>query len=138
VNILRQCPSCLLPALRQHRHNNSDEFISAFGYTATVEIVDKLEAEVERLRMQLAACDVIALANTKNSAAKAREGIHPDYISPTLQSVMQTVDCEIELRAEVERLKAGIIFEGVSLNNPDMAYLNNILKAKLAGDKDVT
>ena len=40
-----------------------------------------------------------------------------------------------KLEAEVERLKAGIIFEGVSLNNPDMAYLNNILKAKLAGDK---
>ena len=67
--------------------------------------LDKLEAEVERLRMQLAACDVIARANTKDSAARTREGIHPDYMSPTLQSVMQTVDCEIDLRAEVERLE---------------------------------
>ena len=83
MNILRQCPSCLLPALRQYRHNDSDELLFAFDYDTTIAKVDKLEAAVERL-------------------------------------------------------KAGIIFEGVSLNNPDMAYLNNILKAKLAGDKDVT
>ena len=65
---------------------------------------DQLLAEVERLRMQLAACGVVALANTPESAAKARD-MHPDYMSASCQDVMRVVDREMALRAEVEAMR---------------------------------
>ncbi|HLV16000.1 MAG TPA: hypothetical protein VKY70_00865 [Pseudomonas sp.] len=65
---------------------------------------DQLRAEAERLRMQLAACGVVALANTPESAAKARD-MHPDYMSASCQDVMRVVDREMALRAEVEALR---------------------------------
>lgn len=58
----------------------------------------------ERLRMQLAACGVVALSNTPESAAKARD-MHPDYMSASCQDVMRVVDSEMALRAELSRIK---------------------------------
>ena len=64
----------------------------------------ELEKEVERLRLQLAACGVVAMANTPESAAKARE-MHDDYRSASCEDVARAVDREMEARAEVERLR---------------------------------
>lgn len=65
---------------------------------------DALLAECERERMRLAACGVVALANTLESAAKART-MHADYWSASCQDVAKMVDREIALRAENERLR---------------------------------
>lgn len=59
-----------------------------------------LQAECERLRMQLVACGVVALANTPDSAAKARD-MHPDYMSASCQDVMRAVDAEMGLRTQL-------------------------------------
>jgi len=61
--------------------------------------------EIERLRMQLVACGVVALANTPESAAKARD-MHPDYMSASCGDVIRTVDIQMQLRAELAELKA--------------------------------
>lgn len=71
----------------------------------TMQALHRLEAKQEILRMQLAACGVVALANTPDSAAKARD-MHTDYMSASCQDVMRAVDREMELRAELERLRA--------------------------------
>lgn len=63
------------------------------------------KAEVERLRMQLVACGAVAMANTEESARKARE-MHDEYRSASLADVCSAVDREMALRAEVVRLKA--------------------------------
>lgn len=63
---------------------------------------EALRAEIERLRMQLVACDAVAMANTRETAGEARE-MHPDYWSASAQSVALAVDREMSHREEVER-----------------------------------
>lgn len=65
---------------------------------------DRLRAEAELLRMQLAACGVVAMSNTPESAGWSRD-MHPDYMSASCQDVMRAVDREMALRAEVEALR---------------------------------
>lgn len=77
----------------QHRHAAQHQRITA-----------ALRGEVERMRMQLAACGVVALCNTPESAAKARD-MHPDYMSASCQEVMRAVDSEMALRAELAALR---------------------------------
>lgn len=74
------------------------------GERAADQEVERLRAEMERLRMQLAACGVVAMANTPESAAKARD-MHPEYRSASCDDVAQIVDKEMAQRAEVERLR---------------------------------
>lgn len=69
-------------------------------------------AELERERMRLAACGVVAMANTKESAAEARK-MHPDYMSASCSDVMKAVDREMQHREDLaatrqrcERLEA--------------------------------
>lgn len=62
---------------------------------------DRLRAELETERMRLVACSVIALANTPESAASARD-MHPDYRSPYCDDVARAIDREIALRAELK------------------------------------
>ena len=62
-------------------------------------IIDGLRGEVERLQMQLAACGVVALANTIESADEARQ-MHPDYMSASCSDVAGAVDRGIALRTE--------------------------------------
>ena len=64
--------------------------------------INKLHAEAERLRMQLAACGVVATANTQESANKAR-AMHPEYMSASCQDVMGAVDREMALRDQISR-----------------------------------
>ena len=73
-------------------------------YTADDEI-SRLRAELETERMRLVACSVIALANTPESAASARD-MHPDYQSPYCDDVARAVDREIALRAELDSMTA--------------------------------
>lgn len=64
-----------------------------------------LRAEVELLRMQLTACGVVALANTPESASKARD-MDPKYMSASCQDVIRAVDREMELRYLVSQQAA--------------------------------
>lgn len=66
--------------------------------------IERLNANLERERMRLAACGVVALANTKESAERCRQ-MHDDYKSDSLNYVIKMVDSEMSLRAEIERLK---------------------------------
>lgn len=66
-------------------------------------LAEEAENVVERLRMQLVACGVVAMANTPESAARARD-MHPDYMSASCQDVMRRVDSEMTLRAERDAL----------------------------------
>jgi hypothetical protein len=67
--------------------------------------VDRLTAELETERNRLAACGVIALADTPQSAAEARK-MHPDYRSASLSDVERRVDECIRLRAELAEARA--------------------------------
>ena len=70
--------------------------------------IAKLRAENDALRMQLVACGVVALANTPESAANARE-MHPDYHSASCDDVARAVDREMALRAA---LKQAVVRQG--------------------------
>lgn len=60
--------------------------------------VGQLEAELERERLRLAACGVVAMADTPESAAKARD-MSPEYHSASLDDVIRQIDALMELRA---------------------------------------
>ena len=60
-----------------------------------------LRAELERERLRLAACGVVAMSNTPESAARSRE-MHEDYRSASCDDVARAVDREMALRAENE------------------------------------
>ena len=64
-----------------------------------------LEAELERERMRLAACGVVALSDTPESAAKARE-MHADYRSAACDDVARRVDECVLLRTELAQARA--------------------------------
>lgn len=79
--------------------------IHAVIVDAIYEAVDHLEAEVTKLRaeleterMRLAACGVVALANTPESAKAARD-MHPDYRSASCDDVARMVYENMKLRA---------------------------------------
>jgi len=67
------------------------------------------QEELERERMRLVACGVVAMANTPESAADARQ-IHEDYRSASLSDVERAVNAEMKLRTDLaaaqEALKA--------------------------------
>ena len=69
---------------------------------------DEARAELETERLRLAACGVVAMANTPESAARVRD-ILPVHFSASLHSVMGVVDREMELRAEIERLRSAFV-----------------------------
>ena len=68
-------------------------------------VLDKYERQIKDLkksleieRIRLAACGVVALSNTPESAAKARS-IAPEYDSASCQDVARMVDENMKLRA---------------------------------------
>ena len=64
----------------------------------------KLREEVERERMRLTACGVVAMADTPETAAKARD-MHPDFRSASCDDVARMVDACIRLRGEAAKLR---------------------------------
>jgi hypothetical protein len=69
-----------------------------------------LEAELERERIRLAACGVVAGANTRDSAAKVRQ-MSPEYRSASLDDVERAVDMEIAERKRREDAEAKLAVE---------------------------
>ena len=67
--------------------------------------IDRVRAELEREQMRLAACSVVAMANTPDTAAKARD-ILPEYRSASCDDVARMVDENMKLRAAIERVRA--------------------------------
>lgn len=70
--------------------------------------VRELNCELECERMRLAACGIIALSNTPESAANARQ-MQDKYRSGSCDDVARAVDCEMKLRAEVTELRAKVL-----------------------------
>ena len=82
----------------------------AGSYTAPVTPhaeVEALRADLERERMRLAACGVVAMADTPDSAARARD-MHPDYRSASCDDVARTVNALMALRARVAELEGAL------------------------------
>jgi hypothetical protein len=63
--------------------------------------IAELEAELERERLRLAACGVVAMADTPESAYQARD-IHQDLWSASLDDVIRQVDALMALRSAIE------------------------------------
>jgi hypothetical protein len=59
--------------------------------------IAKLEADLDRERLRLAACGVVAMADTPESAAKARD-MSPECHSASLADVIRQIDALMELR----------------------------------------
>jgi predicted RNase H-like nuclease (RuvC/YqgF family) len=59
-----------------------------------------IKEELERERIRLAACGVVALSNTPESAKQARE-MHPDYESASCSDVARMVDKNMELERQL-------------------------------------
>lgn len=76
--------------------------ITAWSITA-----ENLESELERERIRLAACGVVAMADTPDSAIEARK-MHPDYESASCDDVKRRVDECMALRAERDALAADL------------------------------
>lgn len=114
---------------------------------------DAAATECERLRMQLAACGVVALSNTIESAGKARQ-MHPDYMSASCSDVAGAVDREIALRTErdhqaqrIGELEGLLLRVQVSLSLDDTEWgysgaekykLLADIRAALAADKEAS
>jgi hypothetical protein len=90
-----------------------ERFTNGAPWTRTTlqDDIATLLAEVERLRwalevegLRLAACDVVAMADTPESADRARQ-MQSGLRSAALSSVERRVDEVIALRAENERLR---------------------------------
>jgi hypothetical protein len=69
--------------------------------------IAKLKHELETERLRLAACGVIALSNTRESAARART-MHDDYWCASVSDVARAVDREMALREQLERTRAAV------------------------------
>jgi len=88
--------------------DNSDDDYLAFlkmkNYALSVEAeLATAREELETERIRLAACGVVAMADTKESRIKARE-ILPEYRSASLGDVERRVDECIELKEQRDRL----------------------------------
>lgn len=97
--------------------------------------IDRLRAENEQLRMQLAACGVVALANTPESAAQQR-AMHPDYMSESCRDVMRAVDREMALRArlgEIEGQEPVAFCEDAALSIAERTFSTEV-DERLASD----
>lgn len=82
----------------------SNEMIPAEDeITAAYDRIEELECDLERALMRLVACDVVAMADTQDSAKEVRK-MHPDYESAACESVKRRVDECIALRVERDAL----------------------------------
>ena len=66
-------------------------------------VIERLEKELETTRMQLAACGVVALADTPLSAKVART-MKEEYMSASCNDVIRVVDNVIRMREALSTL----------------------------------
>lgn len=69
--------------------------------------IESLRQQLETERVRLAACGVVAMANTPESAAKAREML-PQYRSASRDDVAAAVDREMALREQVSTVTQAV------------------------------
>lgn len=67
--------------------------------------IQKQADNIEVLRMQLVACGVAAMSNTKTSIEKTRIDKENTYWSASYDDVCRAVDAEIEYREELESVQ---------------------------------
>ena len=103
-------------------------------YDAMVAERDRLMAENERLQMQLAACGVIALANTPESACEARK-MHPDYMSASCHDVANAVDREMKLRTQLAEIEPALVAKNHEAH--DLEIDNRQLRTQLAEAREL-
>lgn len=73
-------------------------------YVEALDEIDSLREELERERLRLAACGVVALANTPEAAEQAR-ACDAAYRSASFDDVADAVDREMDLRSRVAALE---------------------------------
>lgn len=72
-----------------------------------LEVIGGLESELERERIRLAACGVVALSNTRESAANSRQ-MHDDYRSASCDDVANAVDKQMEYRERLAEMTQAV------------------------------
>jgi cobalamin biosynthesis Mg chelatase CobN len=73
--------------------------------TSLVAERDRLKEELERERLRLAACGVVAMSNTRETAKENRQ-VSDEYRSASFDDVCAAVDREMALRERVAELEA--------------------------------
>lgn len=89
--------------------------------------VAEITAELERKSLQLAACGVVAMADTPESAKEVR-AMHPDFESASCDDVKRRVDECMELRSRVAELEAQMDAVGAGGVGPLMAAVRDDAK----------
>lgn len=115
--------------------NTMEQAFSAYHRRGFEAGVKQGQAENERLQMQLAACGVIALANTPESACEARK-MHPDYMSASCSDVANAVDREMKLRTQLAEARELLEESSDMANGCEDMFLQQRIDAWLeANDK---
>lgn len=99
------------------------------------ELRDQLAAtkrELEREQLRLAACGVVALADTPESAKQARN-MHPDYMSGSCNSVARRVDECMDLRKRLAAEKK----ESETLGTAYECLLDLVKTYQMTQDADI-
>jgi hypothetical protein len=107
-------------------HQNMDGKCPAGAVAALglcINEIEHLRAELETERARLAACGVVAMSNTPESAVAARQ-IHPEYRSASCDDVAQAVDREIALRAELAEARRELREATEAMDDP---AINNLV-----------
>jgi hypothetical protein len=97
LDLLRDIPADARMVYEVNPTHHQSIPVGVLAHQAADEI-ERLRADLEREQLRLAACGVVALANTPESAAKARQ-MHDDYRSASCDDVARAVDREMALRA---------------------------------------
>lgn len=80
------------------------DYVKAEDFAAVQAQRDRLEAELERERIRLAACGVAAMANTLDSAVAAGISRESQYWSASYGDVVTAVEREMRLRLQRDAL----------------------------------
>jgi hypothetical protein len=110
-------PSSLPPT------NDLDE---APRYTSEMSI-SRMSDELERERMRLAACGVVALADTPESAARARD-INPAFMSASFADVSRLVDKMMKYRDALQDLREDFRRDDPRVNSGIIAHITKVLE----------
>lgn len=92
-----------------------------------------IKEELERERIRLAACGVVALSNTPESAAKAREML-PEYQSASCDDVARAVDKQMALEQQNRELREALLDVQIHVMAGHSAFqIDDIINKALTG-----